>query len=502
MNSFKDLRKLTIDQIKALLSERLPKAESDLAVCLAKYYFQRSSSRDLAQQSIDDSYGAFLCLWQFIQQRSTEQTLIHAYNPEPEEHHWHSTHSIIEVLVDDMPFLVASILMELDRQEVQVHNLTHPVIKAQRDEKGQLTSLGKSKGHKPEALMRIEVDRQPEEAELQKIMTGIHSVIEDVRRVVSDREQMEARLQDAISWCQDNPMPVDQQDLEEALAFLKWLKKDNFLFVGFRYYEFDHSDSSCKLLIHHESGLGTFKASHRKSSSTKALSAYLAERMQEPELLVITKSTSRSTIQRPAHLDYIGIKQFNDKGRVIGEWRFFGLFSSAAYNEPLHQVPVIRKKVALLLEQADVPANSHRGKSLLHVIHAYPRDEMLQASYEQLQDSIMGILDCQERRRLRVFLRPDTYDRFVNVLVYVPRDHFNTELRLKMQQILLEELGGNSIDFNVQLSENPLAQLQFTVHCSNANELDIDVEALEATITDEMLTLAGSFAAGVARSKR
>ncbi|OED40543.1 hypothetical protein ACH42_16175 [Endozoicomonas sp. (ex Bugula neritina AB1)] len=488
MNSFKDLHKLTIDQIKDLLYERMPQAESEMATSLARYYFQRVSLKDLEPKSIDDNYGALLCLWQFIQQRPVGQALVRAYNPEPEEHHWHSTHSIVEVLVEDMPFLVASILMELDRQEVQVHNLTHPVIKMQRDEKGQLISLGKAKGHKAEAVMRIEVDRQPEEAELQRITSGVHDAIEDVRRVVSDWALMQKRLHEAMSWCKNNPMPIDKNELEETLAFLDWLQKDNFLFVGFRYYEFDYSESDSKFLIHHESGLGTFKELHRKSSAREALSSYLSARMQDPELLVITKSTSRSSIQRPAHLDYLGIKKFNNDGQVIGEWRFFGLFSSSAYNQPLHQVPLIRKKVALLLKQADAPADSHRGKSLLHVIHAYPRDEMLQASYGQLKESIMGILDCQERRQLRVFLRPDTYDRFVNVLVYVPRDHFNTALRLKMQQILLDELDGNSIDFNVQLSENPLAQLQFTVHCQNANELDIDVEALEAIITEEMLT--------------
>ena len=488
MNGFKDLRKLTIDQIKNLLSERMPKAQGDMALRLAQYYFQRTPIKDLEQSSIDDNYGALLCLWQFIQKRPAEQVLVHAYNPKPEEHHWHSTHSIIEVLVEDMPFLVASILMELDRQEVQVHNLTHPVIKAQRNDKGQLVSLGKSRGHMPEALMRIEVDRQPEEAELQKIIAGINSVITDVRRVVSDWSAMQVRLKEATDWCQNNPMPVTPDELKETLAFLEWLKKDNFLFVGFRYYEFEYSDHHCQSLTHNESGLGTFRVLHRRPSDHQVLSPYLSAQMQEPNLLVITKSTSRSTIQRPAHLDYLGIKRFNDSGIVVGEWRFFGLYSSAAYNEPLNQVPVIRKKVALLLEQVDVPPDSHRGKSLLHVIHAYPRDEMLQASYEQLRDSIMGILDCQERRKLQVFLRQDTYDRFVNVLVYVPRDHFNTELRLKMQQILLDELGGNSIDFNVQLSENPLAQLQFTVHCQSANELDIDVEALEETITEEMLT--------------
>ena len=488
MNSFKDLRKLTVDQLKKLLSERLSKNDSEQTCRLAHAYYQQVAPADLAQISMDDCYGSLLCLWQFIQCRQPGQALVHIYNPEPEEHHWHSTHSVIEILVDDMPFLVASLLMELDRQEIQVHNLLHPVIKIQRDEQGKLLSLGKTKGHKTEALMRIEVDRQPDAAELEKVAVGLRSVIHDVKCTVEDWEKMQQHLQSAISWCRNKPMPVSEEELEETLAFLDWLKHDNFLFVGFHYYQLGQSDSGNKVYIRNEAGLGTFRDEDSKHSFKEELSPYLAARMQEPDLLVITKSTTRSTIQRPAHLDYIGIKKFDKAGNMIGEWRFFGLFSSAAYNEPLDKVPVIRKKFALLLEQSDCPANSHRGEALRHVIHAYPRDEMLQASYEQLRDSIMGILECQERRNLRVFLRPDTYDRFMTVLIYLPRDHFNTELRLKMHQILLDEFGGNSIDFNVQLSENPLAQLQFTVHCKNANELDVDIESLESTINEAMLT--------------
>ena len=488
MNSFKDPRQIMINQMKTLLAERMPEKDCEQASYLAQVYYQQSAPGDLVHTSKDDCYGALLCLWQFIQVRQPEQVLINIYNPEPEEHHWHSTHSVIEILVEDMPFLVASILMELDRLEVHVHNLNHPVIKTQRNSRGQLLSLEASGKHKPEALMRIEVDRQSSAGAMRKIVSALTGTIAGVKQVINDWAAMAERLNEAISWCRDNPMPVSEENLAETLAFLEWLKHDNFLFVGFRYYQLGQSDEGDKIYIRKESGLGAFRDMPKGGIFKQQLSPYLAARMQEPDLLVITKSITRSTVQRPAHLDYLGIKKFDATGCVIGEWRFFGLFSSAAYSEPLEQVPVIRKKVAMLLEQADSPADSHRGKALHHVIHAYPRDEMLQASYEQLRDSIMGILDCQERRRVRMFLRPDTYDRFVTVLVYVPRDHFNTELRLKMQQILLDEMGGNSIDFNVQLSENPLAQLQFTVHCQNANELDIDIETLEETISQAMMT--------------
>lgn len=488
MNRFKDFRAVIVNQVQTLLAKRMSNKECEQIQSLADAYYQEVSLKNLSQINMDDCYGALLCLWQFLQIRQPEQVKIRAYNPEPESHHWHSTHSIIEIVVDDMPFLVSSILMELDRQKIRVYNLNHPTLQSERDHSGQLNSIGSHKSGRKEAVIRIEIDRQPEYLDLEKVVSGIRSIVEDVHKVVSDWEAMQVRLNEAIQWCQSHPAPVQETELKETLAFLHWLKKDNFLFIGSRYYEIIQQSHNLRLRTSSKSGLGTFREALHHHPVEQELSPYIASKIQAPELLVITKSTSRSTVHRPAHLDYIGIKQFNKSGMVTGEWRFFGLFSSSAYNVPLNEIPLIRKKVAKLLKNANCPANSHRGNALRHVIHDYPRNELLQASYEQLHSVINGILDCHELRQMKVFLRPDTHDRFITVLVYVSRDNFNTELRLKMQQILLSELCGNSIDFNVQLSENPMAQLQFTVHCRHANQQNIDVERLEAMIHEAMLS--------------
>ena len=492
MNTFKDVRKLTIEQVQSWMTERMPEQDSKQAGLLADYYFRQTQTKDLLNISADDCYGSLLCLWQFIQQRTPGEFKFRAYNPEPEEHFWHSTHSIIELLGDDMPFLVASILMELDRQEIIVHNLNHPVIQVKRDAKGQLRALRKADADtqaefQSEALMRIEIDRQADTHELNRIIAGIKKVIRDVQQVVRDRAAMEAHLNEAINWCKTQPQPVNTEEKAEALSYLEWLKDDNFLFVGYRYYELSETEKGTAQRIKKDSGLGTFREEFRKSPAETYLSPYLAAKLQEPELLVITKSSSRSSVQRHAHLDYLGIKQFDDKGVVIGEWCFFGLFSSQAYSTPLEEVPLLRTKVATLLEMADTPENSHRGKALRHVISNFPRDEILQATQDQLLGTIMGILDCHERRQLRVFLRPDCYDRFVTAMIYVPRDHFNTELRQRFQHILLEELGGNSVDFSVHLSENPLVQLQFVVHCHNSNELSFEEDKLEQVMAEAIL---------------
>ncbi|MDD7805150.1 MAG: NAD-glutamate dehydrogenase [Endozoicomonas sp. (ex Botrylloides leachii)] len=491
MNTFKDVRKLTIEQAQVWMTEHMPEQESKQAGLLADYYFRQTQIKDLLTISADDCYGSLLCLWQFIQHKVPGAFKFRAYNPEPEEHFWHSTHSIIEILGDDMPFLVASVMMELDRQEVAVHNLTHPVIRSIRDKKGQLITLqpadADQNGGHPETLMRIEIDRQDNAKELSRIIEGIQEVISDVEQIVRDRSAMEAQLNKAIHWCKTQPQQVTEEEQAEVIDYLQWLKKDNFLFIGYRYYELDQTSKGTCQRIKQGSALGTFREDTPKTSTETYLSPYLASKLQEPELLIITKSSSRSTVQRHSHMDYLGIKQFNEKGIVIGKWCFFGLFSSQAYSAPIEYIPLLRKKVATLLDMSETPENSHRGKALRHIISNFPRDEILQATQEQLFNTIMGILDCNERRQLRVFLRPDCYDRFVTAMIYVPRDRFNTEMRQRFQTILMDELGGNSVDFNVYLSENPLVQLQFVVHCHNSNERSFEENTLERILTEATL---------------
>ncbi len=485
MSRFQDFRAVIVNQVQALLAKRMSRKECEQILSLADAYYQDVSPQDLTQINSDDCYGALLCLWQFLQSRPAQQIKVRVYNPEPETHHWHSTHSIVEIIVMDMPFLVSSVLMELDRQKIKVYALNHPTLLCQRDGSGHLRTVGPDPLAHSEALVRMAIDRQPDRAHLTRVARGIRNTVEDVHRAVSDWEAMQSRLAEAIQWCQEH-RPTQDEEHEEALAFLHWLKKDNFLFIGFRFYEIIEQSDNMQLRARTRSGLGTFRED--QSDDQLEVPANIAARIRTPELLVITKSTNRSTVQRNAHLDYIGIKQFNDERRVIGEWCFFGLFSSTAYNAGLDTIPLIRKKVAKLIQNICHCANSHRGNALRHIINSYPRDELLQASYIQLEGVINGILDCHELRQLKVFLRPDAYDRFITVLVYVSRDNFNTELRLKMQRILLNELGGNSIDFNVQLSENPMAQLRFTVHCQSATALNVDVEQLEAMIHEAMLS--------------
>ena len=478
-----------ITNVQELLAKRLPKTRVKDAQQLASQYYGRGVAREIARQATEDLYGSLLCLWDLVQKRPAKQALVRVYNPTPEDHRWHSTHSILELLVDDMPFLVASISLALDNAGITIHQATHPVIQVERDKSGKLKKIlatnEQSDKAQAEALMRIEIDHQPDEQALAEVSKVVEGVINQVRQAVEDWQPICDNLRTAIEWSSTKAKHADPDEAQESLAFLNWLLDNHFLFLGYRYYDLKTGKESHTLNYDKSSGLGIFREVPKELEKIK-LKGYLGELALTPELLVLTKSTTRSPVQRPAYLDRIGVKKINAKGEVVGEWRFYGLYSSTAYSVPLTDVPLLRRKVSRLFEQANLPNNSHSGKNLRHLVSTFPRDEMLQAEYEQFEQVLLGMLECEERRQLRLFIRPDTYDRYISVQILVPRDHYDTELRLKMQQILLEAFEGHSSEFNVRLTDHVLAQIQFTIHCHNAHDKAVDIESLEARMNEAM----------------
>ena len=269
------------------------------------------------------------------------------------------------------------------------------------------------------------------------------------------------------------------------MELLRWMANGNFLFIGFRFYRVEPIEGN-RYRLHYEegSGLGSFRDPISESQRTLELDEHLSRQLESPQVLVLTKSSTRSTVQQQAHFDYIGVKKISPQGQVIGEWRFFGLYSSKAYDTPITQIPRIREHVQRLLDASGMPDDTHGYKALRHIIYGYPREELLQASYEQLHDTINGMLECVETRRFGVFLRPDTYGRFINVIMLVPRDQYTTDVRIRVQDILLRQLHGHSAEYSVRLSEQPLAQVQFSIHCKQAHRQEYSLELLRRLIAD------------------
>jgi glutamate dehydrogenase len=483
-----------IDKLIHALAQRLPEAQLSMVQMFTQQYYAWVPSEDLLDDDLEDLYGAMLSHWNFTRHRQVGSASIRVYNPDFEFHNWQSTHTVIEIVTDDMPFLVDSVTMELNRHGLTVHRIIHPLIRVKRDETGRLqTILSPSEtAGMIEAVMHIQVDRQTDPSFLRQLEHDLERILGDVRAAVEDWPAMQKRMlaiADGLDT-QDTNWPIEE-DINEVKAFLNWLTNNHFTFLGYRNYDLV-KDSNGQLLLRtaQEKGLGILRddSGGHISRSFAMLPELQRKLVYAPNLLIITKASARSTVHRPAHLDYIGIKRLTDDGQVEGEWRFLGLYTSRAYGTRPFDIPLLRNKVKRILQRAALVPISHSGKMLQHILDTFPRDDLLQATEDKLFTIAIGILHLQERQRLRLFVREDTYGRFVSCLVYVPRDRYNTELRLRIQTILMQAFNGLAVEFTTQFSESILARVLFHVR-TQANQIpDYSIPELESRLREAMLS--------------
>ncbi|EAR22835.1 NAD-glutamate dehydrogenase [Nitrococcus mobilis] len=464
-----------------------------------RHYFAGVAPEDMAIRRVDDLGGIARSHWGLGCTREPGQPLIHVYNPAPEQHGWQSSHTILQIVTDDMPFLVDSVSMALNGLGLTIHLVIHPVLTVRRDQQGHLQQVcepAEQQATRHEAWMHFEIDRQTEPQCLQEIQRATAAVLEDVRVAVEDWQPMREQLARVISGLPRNRPPVAADALEEVLEFLCWIRDDHFTFLGYRRYDLCRSRTGDELRAVADSGLGLLRqtSAHQLSSSFAVLPENVRSRARDPEPLILTKSNSRSSVHRPGYLDYIGIKRYDHEGEVIGEHRFLGLFTSSAYNRSPRAIPLLRRKVACVLERAKLRANSHAGKALANILETHPRDELFQASIDELYDIALGILHLQERQRVRLFVRYDAYQRFVSCLVFAPRERYNTEIRQRMEAILQEAFGGSQSEFSVQISESILARIHFIVRLKESGRPAYDHAALEQALADTMRSWPGRLA--------
>jgi glutamate dehydrogenase len=495
MRTLTDKKNIAINSVCELINKRQNKTQSGVMQQFARLYYAESIPQELLQFDTENLYGAIASLWDSAKQRQPQEVKICAYNPNHEQDQWQADHTIIDIVCDDKAFLVSSITNALVHLGHTIHITTHPVVAMERDAKGNATSItpftGKADAANLEAVMRFEVDQENDSKVIALIVSTLTNIISDVGLVVDDWQPMREKLAAIIETFKGQKLPVAAEDLAENIAFLRWVVNNHFTFIGYRSYSLskDTHTGLCELTPQPGSGLGSFRDDNCSARSLlpTTLSQYHSDLALMPDMLVMTKSTSRSTVHRPVNFDYLGLKRFDSKGNVIGEDRFFGLYSSAAYTARIDEIPLLRRKAQDLRERIQLLPNSHKGKALQHVLNHYPRDEMLQASVDELYPIIRGVIETQERHHLRLFLRLDTFGRFATALVYVPRERFNTQFRIKMQDILMREFNGTSIDFNVMFSDQALARVQLTVHGRDIHNTPYDIDDIEQQMRDAML---------------
>src|SRR5450631_3342657 len=472
------------------------------------FYYRHMATEDLLARRPEDLLGAALSHRDLAQTRPVGTANVRVFTPTVEEDGWSCGHTVIEIVTDDMQFLVDSVISELSRQDRNVHLVVHPQLVVRRDAVGQLQEVldvdalnahalkDAEFGAGIESWIHVEIDRQGGEAEQQTLTKGLQRVLSDVRESVEDWPKMQLDCKQIAADLETNPpKAVDPEEIDQTRRLLIWLADHHFTFLGYREYTLDTRDGEDVLRAIPGTGLGLLRYDQPHSGSFGRLSPEGRAKAREPHLLILTKANSRATVHRSTHLDYVGIKVFDADGEVTGEKRFLGLFTASAYTESVLRVPIIDTKVQQVLATSGFTADSHSGKDLLGILETYPRDELFQTSAEDLYDIATTVLHLQERRKSQLFVRADEYGRFVSCLIYIPRDRYTTAVRLKMESILRSAFHGASVDYTTRVSESVLARLHFVVRVAPGevipavDEKDLQQRLIEATRTwDEDLS--------------
>ncbi len=442
---------------------------------------------DLAERPAEDLYGALLAHWQFGAQRLPGRPKVRLLNPTVEEQGWASRHSVLQIVNDDMPFLVDSASAEIHRHGLTLHLIVHPIFGVTRDAAGQLQSLqlpGDAPTARGESWMLVEVDRIVDAAQRAELVAGLERVLGDVRAAVEDWQPMLDKLAEAEHELATAPPALDAALVAESRAFVQWLADDHFTLLGYRRHDLVVADGGADALqLVPGSGLGVLREAAGEGAAVVPLPPGAGTLARAPApVLIVTKANTRSTVHRPGYTDYVGIKRYDAQGRVVGEHRFLGLFTATAYAARVAETPLLRGKVEALARRAGLPPGGHLAKALDHILETFPRDELFQIGDDDLYDTALGILALGERQRLRLFVRRDPFDRFVSCLLYVPREAYSTELRVRCQRLLGEAFGGSAADFEVQLGDTALARIRFTIRTVPGAVREVDRRTLEARL--------------------
>ena len=462
-------------------------------------YFRGVGEEDLLQRApIALAHAAVDHLDFGSKPRKPGTSSVRVFNPDAQRDGFESPHTLVMIVTDDMPFLVDSVGIVFSQAQVSVHLIVHPILDVRRDGRGRLTeadgrALGSNGTQHPsaESWQLFEIDRQTDPARLRDLQQDIEATLTDVRRVVDDWQGMRAQALELIATLDTNPPALPADEVGEARHLLGWMEERHFVFLGYRQYRLERGAAEDRVIPDTRSGLGILRNGQRnakRASSVTKLRGDVRARARDRELLVITKANSISTVHRGEYLDYVGVKTFDNRGTVTGEHRFLGLWTSSAYYRSPRDIPVLRRKVEKVIEYFGLDPHGHDGKSVLNVLETYPRDELFQAGVDDLIRIARGIVNLYERRSVRVLARRDPYHRFYSCLIYVPRDRYSTEVRQRIEQIVLESFDGKSVESHVQISGSIHARVHVVVRTDPESRSKVDLAAIEQRITQATTT--------------
>lgn len=459
-------------------------------------FYPPSAADDLLERDTDELCSIAKYLWKAGNKRVAGEAYVEVINPSKKDG-LQMDHTVIVIVNDDMPFLVDSISGGLTNTlRSRLHMMHHPITDLVRSDKGVRQEIigvpivGKkpAKGVSRESYMYIEIDAHSDKEALEILHTAVTNILKDVRAAVLDWRAMTAKIDETVASLTVNPSPLGEESSEEAIKLLRWLSADHFTFLGFREYRFDGSPDKVDFTKVKGSGLGILRDENRyvfkNQKGMAAISQEITAFLKTPNPIIITKANVKSTVHRTSHMDYIGVKTFNENGDVVGERRFVGLFTSLSYSRSVQEIPIVGKKISTIQDMALFDKRSHAGKALTHILETFPRDETFQVDTNSLFKTAMGILQLTERPRTEAFIRPDPFGRYVSALVYVPRENYHSGLREAVAAILCDAYDGEVSVYYALLGEESLARWHFIIRTKPGESKKVDVDEVNAKIAD------------------
>ena len=502
-----NIAKERISQISDIATSYVQQDKSLFDHFIHSYYqsLHQEAAKDISNI---DLAGMALHHFTLLKAYDGNQPQLAILNPIAEEQHFHSSHTVIQIVAYDRPFLVDTLLMSLEAEGIDVHRTYNIIVSVERDENGNISHI--ESAHESDtskmSLIHCEIAYQNND-ELAALQQMLLTKIDTLDVVVDDWQKIRAKLTDIKAELAGQNLPEVFYSQQEIQAFLDWVLEDRFIFLGYREYRLEggsfinihdavnnksddssHKDShknndnaNLDLYAIGDSGLGLLRGGSEDtlSKSFDELPSNLKKLLTEPRILMLSKSSRVSPVHRPVYMDFLGIHKFDANGTLIGEYRFIGLFTAQAYQLSVQQIPLLREKANKIMAMADLPRDGHAYHKMMHVINSLPRDDLFQASVEELYPIVSGISQLQDKKSLRLFSRVDHYQRFVSCLVYIPRDKFNTELRIKVQNVLKDAYGGMSSGFTTEFNESEHARVHVHVRTVPGQVNEIDTAALQ-----------------------
>jgi glutamate dehydrogenase len=476
-----------IEHIVEQLETGGDQSHSGAIATFARAYLRRFTDEWSAALPPTEMAAQITNLFEFVDRRRSDAIAVRVFNPTIDECGYDLPGAVVEIVADDRPFLIDSVSNAIQKQGFDVERVLHPVIGTRRDADGRILDvLPARSADQRESVQHVELNRPASGSAVEELETAVRRALEDTLAAVRDFEHMQVAARSMVRYAREGAARYSAEEIEDAGSFLEWLLDFNFVFLGYREYKIIEQSEGPALQIVEGSGLGILTddstSDYRIPVPLADLPEDLRARHLDGELVVITKTNRKSTVHRPDRMDYIGLRRVNESGEIVGEARLLGLFTSSAYMAPASSIPMLKRKLQHIIEAEDLIEGSHDYKQLVQIFDSFPKDELFSTPTDEIGLNIIGLVNIEEHRHIRLFVRPDLFARSISVLVALPRDHFSAALRKKLGKLFMRKFGGTSSDFRLSLGETGSARIHFTIWVSGGTIPEVSFTELEAEV--------------------